>query len=80
MSELEIWKAVNKCETPQQLKDQIMKMVDGEGMIQGRTRKFSAEEMAMGLDMYMKNEMPANVVTREYGLRQQAIYLKTIEL
>ena len=46
-------------------------------MIQGRTRKFSAEKMAMGLDMFMKDEMPSNVITRDYGLRQQAIYLKT---
>jgi hypothetical protein len=76
MSELEIWKAVNKCETPQQLKDQIMKIVDREGMIQGRSRKFDAAKMIIGLDMFMKDEAPETLLTREFGIRQQAIYLK----
>ena len=32
--------------------------------------------MVVGLDMYMKDEAPPNIITREFGLRQQAMYIK----
>jgi hypothetical protein len=76
MTELEKWQAVNQCETQAQLADLITKFTDSEGMIQGRERKFDASKMIIGLSYFMTDEMPANVLTREYGIRQQAIYLK----
>lgn len=77
MTELETWQEVNKCETPQRLAFIINKLADPEGMIQGRERKFDAAKMIKGLNYFMADEIPANVLTREYGIRQQAIYLKT---
>jgi hypothetical protein len=76
MTELEKWQSVNRCETQAQLADLITKFSDSEGMIQGRVKKFDASKMIIGLSYFMVDEMPANVLTREYGIRQQAIYLK----
>ena len=77
MTELEKWELVNRCGTQAQLADAITKFADAEGMIQGRDRKFDASKMIIGLTYFFIDEMPANVLTREYGIRQQAIYLKT---
>lgn len=76
MTELQKWQAVNQCETQAQLADLIAKFADEDGMIQGRERKFDASKMIIGLSYFMVDQMPANVLTREYGIRQQAIYLK----
>ena len=77
MTELEKWQLVNQCETPLELENTIAKFADSEGMIQGRNRKFKAAKMIIGLHYFMTDEMPANVLTREYGIRQHAIYLRT---
>ena len=77
-TELKKWQLVNQCETQAQLADAITKFADSEGMIQGRDRKFAAAKMIIGLKYFFTDEMPANVLTREYGIRQQAIYLKTL--
>ena len=77
MTELEKWQQVNQCESSLGLALIINLLADKEGMIQGRERKFDAAKMATGLSYYMSSEAPANVLTREYGIRQQAIYLKT---
>ena len=77
MTELEKWKLVNESDTSQNLAFVINKLADEDGMIQGRERKFDASKMIIGLKYFMSDEMPANVLTREYGIRQQAIYLKT---
>jgi len=77
MTELEKWQLVNHCETQEQLADAITKFSDSEGMIQGRERKFEASKMIKRLSYFFTDEMPANVLTREFGIRQQAIYLKT---
>lgn len=76
MTELETWQTVNQCETQLQLACVIKNLADAEGMIQGRERKFDANKMIIGLNYFMNDEMPANVLTREFGIRQQAIYLK----
>lgn len=76
MTDLEKWQLVNQCENESQLADAITQFADPEGMIQGRERKFDAAKMIIGLNYFMTDEMPANVLTREFGIRQQAIYLK----
>ena len=76
MTEIQRWEFINQAETSKALAIAIRDIMDEDGMIQGRTRKFDGEKMIIGLDMFMKDEAPANVITREYGLRQQAIYLK----
>lgn len=77
MTELETWQLVNQAEDKTQLAFIINKLADPEGMIQGRSRKFDATEMIIGLNLFMKDEAPVNVLTREFGIRQQAVYLKT---
>jgi hypothetical protein len=77
MTQLQKWQAVNQCETPLELRELILQFADKDGQIQGRTRKFNAAEMLIGLSWFMEGKMYANVLTREFGIRQQAIYLKT---
>jgi len=76
MTELQTWQLVNQAEDKTQLEFIINKLADTEGMIQGRTRKFDANKMVIGLNLFMKDEAPSTVLTREFGIRQQAIYLK----
>lgn len=70
------WERVNQCETSFELSKLIMDFADVEGNIQGRSRKFNAEKMTIGLRMFMEDEASANILTREFGIRQQAIFLK----
>jgi len=79
MTELETWQAVNQCETAQDLAFIINKLADPEGMIQGRSKKFDASKMIIGLNLFMDDQEYANILTREFGIRQQAIYLKTFK-
>ena len=76
MTREQIYDLVNSCESFLGLKNIILELADEDGMIQGRTRKFSAEKMAQGVDNYQLGYAPPNVITREFGLRQQAMYIK----
>ena len=73
---LELYEAVNVCETVEQL-CAALDNVSVVGLIQGRTRVFDAEDMKAGLIGYISgtHTIP-NVITREFGLRQQAMYIK----
>jgi hypothetical protein len=76
MTELEKYEKVNKVETIQELEDVILSFADENGQIKGRTKTFNANKMATGARGYYNEViMTPNVVTREYGLRQQLIYL-----
>lgn len=76
MTELSKFEKVNQCETPDELAINILMFADNEGMIHGRSRKFNAKKMATYVDLVVNNEIPANVLTREFGIRQQAVYLQ----
>jgi hypothetical protein len=73
MTELEKYQKVNECETFGELALAIESFADETGTIQGRSRKFDAKMMAH----YCINfkEYPPNALTREYGIRQQAMYI-----
>lgn len=73
MTELEKYQAVNACETFEELASVIESFADEDGMIQGRTRKFSAERMAWNCRNFTIAQ--PNVLTREFGIRQQAMYI-----
>jgi len=75
MTDLEKFQKVNSCETVEELKDIILSFCDEEGMIQGRTRLFNGLKMASSVQAVVDNNYPANVLTREFGIRQQALYL-----
>jgi len=76
MTKQDAYEAVNKCETYEELAEAIRK-IGVHGMIQGRIRTFESEKMAKAceiFDRYMKLGLP-NVLTREFGIRQQALYI-----
>ena len=75
MTELEKYHKVNQCETIEELKEIILSFADKDGVIHGRSRTFNAQKMAEGAQLCYDGNMIANVVTREFGLRQQLLYL-----
>ena len=80
MTELEKYEAVNKCETIDELRNVILSFMDSDGMIKGRTRHFHAEKMANYVYDVVNGNLIPNVLTREFGIRQQALYLRYYNL
>lgn len=79
MTDLEKYNLVNNCETPEELEAAILALANDQGVIQGKTRIFNARKMADLTKAFIADKtdaLPATVVTRNWGLRQQAIYLK----
>ncbi len=76
MTELEKYEAVNKCETFEDFEKVLKSFADEEGRIQGRTRTFDIYTMLAGARYYYESDGIPNAVTREYGLRQQLMYIK----
>lgn len=77
MTDLFRFQIVNRCETLEELATAIIVVSDGDSNIQGRLRKFNARLMAENcLHFDLTN---TNVLTRSFGIRQQAIYLKLLE-
>ena len=76
MTELEKYQLVNRCQTIEALENAIMAIGSGNsGMIRGRTRIFSAKIMSSYVRGVVSLALPANLLTRNYGIRQQALYL-----
>jgi hypothetical protein len=76
MNDLEKYELVNRCETPSELYESIIKLTDPDtGFIHGRTRYFEGKKMAENMLLVLHGAQP-NLLTREYGIRQQALYLK----
>ena len=77
MEALQKYELVNACETAEQLANAIKQIANPEtGLIQGRKREFSADRMAGYVSLVINEDAPANLLTREFGIRQQALYLK----
>ena len=73
MTDLEKFQKVNSCETLEELALVIESFADERGVIKGRNRSFSAGSMANYCRRY---SFPShNTLTREFGIRQQAMYL-----
>ena len=76
MNQLECYELVNKAETIEALANAILEIADKEtGMIKGRTNEFNAKQMANALKFCIETHSNYNMLTREYGIRQQAMYL-----
>lgn len=74
-SEINPYEIVLTSDTPDQLADAILKIaVDGK--IKGRNREFDAEKMASYVEGVVYGTIPANALTRNFGIRQQALYLR----
>lgn len=80
MTDLEKFQAVNSCETREDLYNVILSLADSNGYIQGRTRSFRADDMVKGASNYFVENKWPNSMTREFGIRQQAMYIKFYEL
>ncbi len=77
-TELSKWEKVNQSETIDQFYDVLLELSEN-GIIQGRTRSFSVNTMISQAKQYYDdphNSINPRGVTREYGLRQQLMYLK----
>ncbi len=73
MTREEKYDAVNRCKSLGELAEVILSFADEQGFIQGRTNKFNAKEMADAC-LRLPN-VPYSLLTREFGIRQQSIYL-----
>ena len=73
MTREEIYDKVNACETLEELTKVILSLCDDDGMIQGRRRKFNGEYMAENCLSFSYDL--CNALTREFGIRQQAMYI-----
>lgn len=71
MTDLEKYQKVNACETREELAQVIESFADENGFIQGREKKFNAGVMASICRRYTLAEH--NMLTREFGIRQQAM-------
>ena len=76
MTELEKYELVNVCEYPKELAEAIIKIGSDTGEIQGRRRSFNHTQMSEFVEGVILGKIPPNVLTRSYGIRQQALYLK----
>ena len=72
MTNLEKYEKVNKTSSLKELAD-VLRSFAVHGMIQGRTKEFNAEEMAKHCETY--HLAKHNFLTREFGIRQQAMML-----
>ena len=79
MTELEKYELVNSCESIKELQNAILKIGES-GMIEGRKRIFDAENMANCVPTIVKENGYPNYLTRKWGIRQQALYLREYEL
>ncbi len=73
MTDLEKYEKVNKCESLEELAQTIESFSDENGMIKGRIRPFEANTMAAFCRSYCSSLH--NTLTREFGIRQQAMYI-----
>jgi hypothetical protein len=76
MTDLEKFVLVNGCENAEALSAAITSLSDENGNIKGRSRTFSGTKMASYVPSVISGSVSANCLTREFGIRQQAIYIK----
>lgn len=73
------YEQVNHCENAGQLKAVVISLADTKGVIQGRRRSFKAARMAEFVEGVIAGVLPPECLTREFGIRQQALYIKYYE-
>lgn len=79
MTDLEKFELVNSCESIKELQNAILKIGES-GLIEGRKRIFDAEKMANCVPTIVKENGYPNYLTRKWGIRQQALYLREYKL
>ncbi len=76
MDELWKFKQVNKTKSITELSNAIISIADSDGMLQGDSRKYQAAKMAKSCLKFADGESSPETLTREFGIRQQAMMLK----
>lgn len=76
MTELEKYEKVNSCETVEELEQAILEIgKELNNTILGRKYSYSSETMASYCKDVFNGKLSANLLTRNYGIRQQMFYL-----
>ena len=75
MTELEKYEKVNSCETVEELKQAILELGGDIGVILGRENCFDAKRMSDKCGLVFQGKLEPNILTRNYGIRQQMFYL-----
>jgi hypothetical protein len=78
MTTSEKFELVHKCETAEDLHSAVLHCAEN-GIIQGRNRDFKASRMADNVFHAIEGLIPFTKLTRNYGIRQQAIYIAYYE-
>ncbi len=73
--ELEKYQKVNECESIEELQNAILSITN-KNLIQGKTKILNGQRMASYVKGVVENDLSPNLLTRNYGIRQQALYLK----
>lgn len=76
MNELEKYELINSCENVAELEDAIIKIAEPSGMINGREKQFDAKYMSSFVRCIVNDSCDPRYLTRNYGIRQQALYIK----
>ena len=78
MTTSEKFELVHKCETAEELHSAVLQCAEN-GVIHGRHREFEANNMANYVQLAIDGIVPFTKLTRNYGIRQQAIYIAYYE-
>ena len=76
MTELEKREKVNMCSKAVELSLCVVLCANSDWLIEWRSQKFDAWVMADRVYDVIAWKAPANVLTRNYWIRQQALYIK----
>lgn len=76
LTELEKYELINKCENVTELEDAIITIGGTNNTIVGREKQFKADYMASFVRCIVNDTCDPRYLTRAYGIRQQALYLK----
>jgi hypothetical protein len=75
MEKLEKYEIINSCETSEELQKAIL-AISEDNLIQGRKRTFFADRMSSFVHGVINGYLDSRFLTREFGIRQQALYIK----
>lgn len=77
MEPLEIYQRVNQCETYQELQNiiSLLGALNPDDSIMGTSRHFNATTMVENVELVYHRQKHPNAITRNYGLRQQLLYI-----
>jgi cytoskeletal protein CcmA (bactofilin family) len=78
MTTSEKFELVHKCETAEELHSAVLQCAEN-GVIQGRNKEFEATRLAENVYHVIEGVLPFTRLTRNYGIRQQAIYIAYYE-